>query len=197
VKIRILGSTAAVLLIGIAILVPVTFAATLEKGTVELQTNASFVHSSYSSSGEHIGNTTLVNVAAGVGYCVSSLFEIDGGLQVVHTSADVEGVGSISATAFGATGGVTLNLPLASESVVPFVSAGLGVLTFSGDGYSNSETALTAPYVRAGLRVLVGPMASVNFGLAYAHQTNAEGVKDLDNNQLGLSVGISIFPNRH
>lgn len=185
------------LLVGLVALVPVASAATLEKGTVELQTNAAFVHSSYSFSGDHVGNTTLINLAAGVGYCVSSLFEIDGGLQLTHASFDDDGGGSSSATAFGFTAGVTANLPLSSESVVPFVGAGLGVLAFSGDAPSGSETSVTAPYVRGGLRVLVGNSASVNFGLAYAHQTNAEGVKDLNNNQIGLTVGISIFPNRH
>ena len=115
---------------------------------------------------------------------------------MAHQSVDFGGFGgSSSATAFGMTGGVTLNFP-AQGDLVPFIGAGAGFVAYSGDAYSGATTTAIAPFVRGGIRVMVGSSASVNFGVAYDHQTNALGVKDLDGNEFGLDVGISLYPNR-
>jgi hypothetical protein len=191
---QVLGTFA---MLGLAGALPATpaLAASLDAGTVEVRTSVQFSHASYSFQGDHVANTTLIDATAGVGYCFTSLFEIDGALQLLHQSADEEGGGSVSATAFGFSAGPTLNFSMAGN-IVPFVSAGAGILSHSGDGYENSKLTVIAPYARAGLRFMMGTAASLNLALSFAHHTRAEGVEDLTNNEFGLSAGLSIFPNR-
>lgn len=44
--------------------------------------------------------------------------------------------------------------------------------------------------------MMVGSSASVNLGVAYDHQTHALGVKNLNGNEFGVEVGMSLYPNR-
>lgn len=169
--------------------------ATLEKGTVELTPSLSFSHNSFSFSGSDAGSLTNMVGSAQVGYCVTDHFEIGGGLLVNYQSIDVPGFGSESATSLGLVGGVQYNFPSGGRTI-PFVRGSLGILTNSGSLASGDQTTLIAPSLLAGLRVLVGNSASVNFGVGYQHLSDALGVQELSANTIGAEIGVSIFPRR-
>ncbi len=169
--------------------------AALGTGTVELQLNGAFDHTSLSFDGTHVANITQIGLSPGVGYCVTRMLELEFALTVTHTSVEFEGESSESASGFGATGGLAINVPT-QGNVVPFVAAGIGALTYSGDGFENAKTSFIAPYIRGGIRVLVNDTGSVNFGLGYQHQTNYGGTEKLDNNAITASLGVSVLLNR-
>ena len=76
----------------------------------------------------------------------------------------------------------------------PYVRAGLGFEGFSGDGYENAKTALILPYLRAGVRVMVGESGSLNLSVGYRHEQDSGGSSGLDANSIGFAVGVSLFP---
>lgn len=170
-------------------------AATLEKGTLELTPALSFTRNSFSVSGSDAGSLTILTASGLLGYCVTDHFEVVGGLLVNYQSIEVPGFGSESATSLGLLGGVQYNFSSGGETI-PFVRGALGIVTNSGNLSAGDQTTVIAPSLLAGLRMLVGASASVNFGVGYQHQTNALGVQDLSANTFGLEIGVSIFPGR-
>jgi hypothetical protein len=166
-------------------------AAEIEKGTVEVTTQSFFSYASYSPDSGSDVTVTTINIDAGVGYFATSLLEVMGGIVVLHQGLDEEGGGSFSTTDFGVAGALRLNFAT-SGTAVPFLGAGLGIVTHGGDT-DNDETTLIAPSVEAGVRFLVGSSASVNMALGYQFRSNALGVKDVSGNIILLGVGISAF----
>ncbi len=170
-------------------------AAALDPGTVELETSVALDHAGYSTSGHTLGTLTRVDGTVGAAYSVTRLVQVGGGLLLSHFAERPEGEASYSSSAYGLSGDVTLNFRTPG-GVVPFVRAGLGFEGFSGDGYEDAKTALLVPMLRAGVRVLVGDAGSVNLSVAYRHETNSNGTKDLDANRFGVAIGLSLFPVR-
>jgi hypothetical protein len=80
----------------------------------------------------------------------------------------------------------------AKGGVIPFASFGFGALFY--DGFSFDETAVLAPMIGGGARILVGNDASVNFNLGYQHEANADGEFNASANRVVAGVGISLFP---
>ncbi len=159
-------------------------AAPLGKGTVELSPAASFTHSSNSSSGGGGFSVTQIAAALGIGYCCSDKLEILGGFLLNHISGDFG-----DGTSGGLSAGVGLNF--ASESnVVPYLRGQVGFLANSG----GADPSLIIPILEGAVGGLVGTGASVNFGAAYQHQTNALGITDVSGNVVGVQVGVSVFP---
>ena len=172
-----------------------SLAASLEKGSVELETTVGLDHTSYSSASASRGTITRLDGAVGAGYSLTRLLQVGGALLFSHYSEDQEGFDSFSASSYGASADLTLNFPT-PNNLVPYVRLGLGAETFSGDGSEDSKVALWVPMVRAGVRVLVGESGSVNLSLAYRHESNSGGVEKLTANRLGFAVGLSVFPAR-
>jgi hypothetical protein len=170
-------------------------AAALDKGSVEVEGSAGFEHSGYTSSGTSVGTVTRIDGEVGGAYSLSRLVQLGGGLLLSHYSESPEGEASFTSTGYGASADVTLNFKTPS-GLIPFVRAGLGFENFTGDGYEDAKTATLAPMLRAGVRFLVGDSGSINLSLAYRHETNANGSKDLDANRFGIAVGLSLFPVR-
>ena len=188
------GPVLSVLLFPLALLSAASAgAAPLGQGAVELQVGSSFSHNSYSYQGETVLRQTTLALGLSGGDFLTDRLEIGGGVAAVHSFLDEVGVGSASQTSFGLSGNVTFNFP-AGGNLVPFVGLAVGPIFYSGDGLSSTEATLILPSVQVGVRQMVGNSASVNFGLSFAHQLNALGVKDLNGNQLALTIGMSIYP---
>jgi hypothetical protein len=181
------------LALGAALLSPAARAASLTKGTLELETSVDLTHSAFTSS--PVNSTTYFSGSVGAAYSVTSLLQVGGAVDLAHFGQESDSLGSFSDNAYGASADLTANFPT-PNNLIPFVRAGVGFETFSGDTYARTTTSVIAPYVRAGVRVLVGNSASVNLSLTYRHETNADGNKGEGANVVGLSAGLSIFPIR-
>ncbi len=94
-------------------------------------------------------------------------------------------------TALGATAGLTYNFS-PQGTVIPFASAGFGALFY--EGFSFDNTAVLAPMLTGGVRVLVGSSASMNLSMSYQHESNASGNFQMNANRLIAGVGVSLFP---
>jgi hypothetical protein len=179
----------AVCLIVFACAIPAS-AGGIEQGTVELSTSTFFSFNSYSDDDEDL-SITNVNIAGGIGYFATNIFEVITGLAIVHQSIDPGDGESFSTTDLGL--GMSLRFNFGTESkMVPYVGIGAGIVGHSGDT-PNEEVTIVAPSIEAGFRVVVGSRASVNIGAAYEHQINALGVEDVSGNVILVGVGISAF----
>jgi hypothetical protein len=180
---------AIVLLAGAALVVLPTPAACdqLSAGSVEMSPTVSFSHSNFKREGYgNVDTFTRLDITPTVGYCVSSHYEVTGGFMTRHQSTN-----GLSETALGATAGMTYNFSR-QGGVIPFASLGFGALFY--DGFSFDDTAVLAPMITGGIRVLVGSAASVNMSLGYQHESNAEGEFQASANRLTAGVGVSLFP---
>ena|SRR5467141_972222 len=126
------------------------------------------------------------STASAIGYCVSRHYEVTGGFMTRHESNN----GS-SQTALGATAGLTYNFS-PQGGIIPFASLGFGALFY--DGFSLNNTAVLAPVLTGGVRVLVGSSASVNTSLGFQHEDHAGGEFGVSSNRLVAGVGVSLFP---
>lgn len=175
--------------LAIILAAPPAGAAQLPRGTSELFVDAAFAHNSFSYRDDSIGSTTQLDLGLGVGYCVSDVVELGGAFTILHAGYDGENGDSDSATAAGLQGSVTLNIATRGATV-PYVSAELGVVDYSGSG----ATSYALPVIGAGIRFLVGNSASLNVGAHFVRLTNAQGREDLDATSLQLGAGVSLFP---
>jgi len=160
----------------------------LARGTIELEPNAQFLSQSFSFSGES-GSTTVTTLSmlATLGWFMNDQFELVGSPVVTYQSFE-----SVNGTSFGLLAGARFNFK-SQGNIIPFVGAAVGLEKFSGDLYG-TDVAFTAPRVEAGMRFMMGGVASVNFAGIYQHETTAQGIKDLSSNDFALSVGVSVFP---
>ena len=146
-----------------------------------------FSHSNFRREGYgNVETSTQLTASPTLGYCVSDHWEVSGGLLMRHHSEN-----GTSDTALGATTGLSYNFS-PQGSFIPFASVGFGALFY--DGFSMDETAVLAPTLTGGVRVLVGPTASVNMSLGYQHESNANGEFNASANRVVAGVGVSLFP---
>jgi len=160
---------------------------TVPAGTIEFSPSVSYSH--WNMKREGYGNVdtfTKLEITPTLGYCVSDHFEVTGGFMTRHESSNGN-----SETALGTTAGVIYNFN-PQGGFVPFASLGFGALFY--DGFHLDNTAVLAPMVNAGVRVLVGSSASVNASLGFQHEANAQGESGLSSNRLVAGVGVSLFP---
>jgi len=156
-------------------------------GTIEFSPSVSYTH--WNMKREGYGNVdtfTKLEITPTLGYCVSDHYEVTGGFMTRHESQN-----GTSDTALGATAGLTYNFS-PQGGFIPFASLGFGALFY--DGFSLNDTAVLAPMLTGGVRVLVGSSASVNASLGYQHESNAQGEFGASSNRLVAGVGVSLFP---
>jgi hypothetical protein len=160
---------------------------TVPAGTIEFSPSVSYSHWNMKRQGYgNVDTFTKLEITPTIGYCVSDHYEVTGGFMTRHESQP----GS-SDTALGTTAGLTYNFN-PQGGFIPFASLGFGVLFY--DGFHLDNTAVLAPMVNAGMRVLVGSSASVNANLGFQHEANAQGESGLSSNRLVAGVGVSLFP---
>ena len=167
-------------------LTPAARAGTLGSGTTEFTPSVAFNRSTFTPAGGGTsGSTTHLNLSGQIGRCLTDRLELGGGLLYQR-----RGETGTSRNALGASGGATLNF--ATEgSVVPFLSGGVGVLSYSTQG--SSDRALLLPMVRAGFRTLMGEGRSVNVSIGFQHEANSKSTVEKDANMLDVGVGLSLF----
>ncbi len=160
---------------------------TVPSGTVEFSPSVSYSHWNVKREGYgNVDTFTKLEITPTIGYCVSNHYEVTGGFMTRHESSN-----GMSSTALGTTAGLTYNFN-PQGGFIPFASAGFGALFY--DGFHLSNTAVLAPMISAGVRVLVGSSASVNASLGFQHEANAQGESGLSSNRLVAGVGVSLFP---
>ena len=159
----------------------------IPSGSIEFSPTVTFSHSNFRREGYgNVETSTQLTASPTLGYCVSDHWEVTGGLLMRHFSEN----GS-SDTALGASAGLGYNFS-PQGSFIPFANVGFGALFY--DGFSMDATAVLAPTLTAGVRVLVGPTASVNMSLGYQHESNANGEFNASANRVVAGVGVSLFP---
>jgi hypothetical protein len=160
---------------------------TVPAGTVEFAPSVSYIHGNVKREGYgNVDTFTKLEVTPTIGYCVSDHYEVTGGFMTRH-----ESVNGMSQTALGTTAGLTYNFS-PQGGFIPFASVGFGALFY--DGFHLDNTAVLAPMISAGVRVLVGSSASVNASLGFQHEANAQGESGLSSNRIAAGVGVSLFP---
>lgn len=156
-------------------------------GAIEFSPTVTFSHSNFRREGYgNVETFTSLTASPTLGFCVSDHYEVTGGFLTRH-----ESVNGSSDTALGATAGLTYNFS-PQGTFIPFASVGFGALFY--DGFSMDDTAVLAPMISGGVRVLVGSMASVNMSLGYQHESNANGEFNASANRVLAGVGVSLFP---
>lgn len=161
--------------------------AQIAAGSIELEPRVSFSHESFKQEGYGVTDSfTNFDFAPSVGFCFTDHVEASVGLLARHQSVNGDGD-----TAIGVQTGVTYNFNR-QGGVIPFAGLGFGALFY--DGFSFSETAVLAPMISGGVRVLVGGSGSVNASLGYQHESNANGHFNLNANRMQAAVGVSLFP---
>jgi hypothetical protein len=156
-------------------------------GTIEFSPSVTYTHWNMKRQGYgNVDTFTKLEITPTLGYCVSNHYEVTGGFMTRHESQN-----GTSETALGATAGLTYNFS-PQGGFIPFASLGFGALFY--DGFSFNNTAVLAPILTGGMRVLVGSAASVNASLGYQHESNAQGEFGASSNRLVAGVGVSLFP---
>jgi len=156
-------------------------------GTIEFSPSVTYTHWNMKRQGYgNVDTFTKLEITPTLGYCVSDHYEVTGGFMTRHESQN-----GTSETALGATAGLTYNFS-PQGGFIPFASLGFGALFY--DGFSFNNTAVLAPILTGGMRVLVGSAASVNASLGYQHESNAQGEFGASSNRLVAGVGVSLFP---
>jgi hypothetical protein len=159
----------------------------LSTGSIEFSPTVSFSHQNFKREGYgNVETTTRLDIAPTIGYCLSNHYEVTAAFLTRHQSAN-----GTSDTALGASAGMLYNFS-SQGNVTPFAGVGFGALFY--DGFSFDETAVLAPVLTGGIRVLVGSNASVNMSLGYQHESNADGEFQASANRLVAGVGVSLFP---
>jgi hypothetical protein len=159
----------------------------LSTGSIEFSPTVSFSHQNFKREGYgNVETTTRLDIAPTIGYCLSNHYEVTAAFLTRHQSAN-----GMSDTALGASAGLLYNFT-SQGNITPFAGVGFGALFY--DGFSFDETAVLAPVLTGGIRVLVGSNASVNMSLGYQHESNADGEFQASANRLVAGVGVSLFP---
>jgi hypothetical protein len=160
------------------------------KGRIELGGNVAFTHSSYEG-----GSTTDITVMPRLGYFVIPKLELEPTLLVSNTSYSPDGGDSYSGTEFGLVFNVAYHFESASESkLVPFIFAGLGFASFSGDLYpQDAKTSMIVPDAGGGIKYFITNSALIRGEAFWEHVTNESGMKDNDADHFGIRAGVSIF----
>jgi hypothetical protein len=188
-KIRLIGSALLVLLA--ATVTPAASApartSQLSAGSIEFSPSVAFTHSNMKREGYgNVDTFTRLEITPTIGYCLSQHYEVTGGVMTRHESTN-----GVSETNLGAIAGLTYNFS-GQGTLVPYASLGFGALFYNG--FSLNDTAVLAPMLTGGVRVLVGSSASVNANIGYQHESNAQGEFGASANRLIAGVGVSLFP---
>jgi hypothetical protein len=185
---RLLAISAVLALVATASAAPRSAAANqIATGSIEFAPAVSFSHSNFKREGYgNVDTFTELNVSPTIGYCLSDHYEVTGGMLIRHQATNGN-----SDTSLGATAGLTYNFSR-QGAVIPFASLGFGTLFY--DGFSLDQTAVLAPMISGGVRMLVGSTASVNMNLGYQHESNANGEFNASANRIVAGVGVSLFP---
>jgi len=176
----------------LALVMPLSAHAMLaEPRSLEVNGFFTFSHTSVSFDGGSEGST-LIDIEPALGYFFTPSWEVLGKLVLINDS----GFGDDSSEShIGLTADVFYHF--ATEgSMVPFVGAGLGILTNGGDvndGPNEGDTSLIAPELFAGVRFPFKEIVSINLTAGYRHTTSYLGFDDVSANEFFLMGGFSFF----
>ncbi|HEY3215017.1 MAG TPA: hypothetical protein VGK93_00855 [Candidatus Eisenbacteria bacterium] len=170
--------------IAVALVLPrLATANQVSAGSIEISPKVSFNHSNLKREGYgNVDTFTEFDFTPTVGFCFNNHFEATGGAIVRHQS-----VNGTTDTALGVLAGVTYNFS-PQGGLIPFAGLGFGTLFY--DGFTFNDTAVLAPSLTGGIRLLVGDAGSVNLSLGYEHETDGS----VTTNRMVAGVGVSLFP---
>ncbi|MDH4222187.1 MAG: porin family protein [candidate division Zixibacteria bacterium] len=171
-----------------------------EKGRIELGGSAGFYTSSVSYDGEHQFSETEFSFYPRMGFFIIDKFEIEPQLVFKTYSFNPEGGESGTVSHFGGIFSLSYNFE-GNGSMVPFVFAGIGVLTNSITDEEDIKASLILPEVGVGLKAFFNNNWAFRSEAFFNHMTNGgrlgfgyTGLEDLKNNTFGFRLGFSVFP---
>jgi outer membrane protein len=162
------------------------------KGKIEIGGDASVQMYSQSSDGHKIKSGTLFQLYPRVGYFVIPKLELEPTLIFESSSSKPEGGKTSTTTHFGGVFSVSYNFEGATN-LVPFLFGGIGFLSNSITDEESLKTTLILPDIGAGIKYFITEKGVIRAELFYRRLSNAEGCKDLKQNNFGLRAGLSIF----
>ena len=152
-------------------------------GSVELSPRVSFSHANLKRDGYgNVDTFTQLELNPTIGFCLTEHHEITSGMILRHASSN-----GTSEQTVGAEAGYLYNFS-PQGSIIPFAGISFGVLFY--DGFMFEDTAVLAPDLTAGVRMLVGNKGSVNLSLGYQRESD----NHVRMNRLVAGAGVSIFP---
>jgi hypothetical protein len=152
-------------------------------GSVEVSPRVSFTHSNLKREGYgNVDKFTQLELTPTIGFCLTDHHELTGGAILRHASTNGE-----SDQTLGFEAGYLYNFK-PQGSLIPFGGVSFGVLFY--DGFMFEDTAVLAPDLTAGVRMLVGNSSSVNLTLGYQRESD----NHVRMNRLVAGAGVSIFP---
>lgn len=155
----------------------------LSAGSVELSPRVSFSHANLKREGYgNVDTFTQLELNPTIGFCLTDHHELTGGMILRHASSN-----GTSEQTVGAEAGYLYNFS-PQGSTIPFAGISFGVLFY--DGFMFEDTAVLAPDLTAGVRMLVGNKGSVNLSLGYQRESD----NHVRMNRLVAGAGVSIFP---
>ena len=159
------------------------------KGRIELGGSVVFDHASYDN-----GSITDITIMPRMGYFIIPKLALEPTLLMENYSVDPDGGDSYSATDIGALLNVAYHFEGQSGSkFVPFIFAGLGFVSHSGDVGAADEMTMIMPDLGGGIKYFFTDNALIRAEAFYQRVSNANGVKDADASEFGLRAGVSIF----
>jgi len=169
-------------------------ALTVPRGSSELAVAGSIDRLSVNDeNGDDLATLSEASLGLGWSRAITDRLQFGATFGMLYRSIDVDGGGSASESALRFTVDGIMNLP-GPESAIPFAKLSFGFIRWNDDGPADYETTLILPMVGAGMRFPVGDRAAVVGLLGLEYQLNAQGSENIDGWDLGLSVGISVFP---
>jgi hypothetical protein len=160
-------------------------AAEIPRGTLELALAGGFERSEIEDS-----SFTTVEFGTRLSKSLSNRFATGMTIGYAHDTTDA----GFDRTSLGLNLDLIANFPSGSR-VIPYGQLSVGLTTYSGTFYDQTEVGYTFPFIGVGIRSLVGDHASVNLLAGYRHQIRALGLDDTNANDILVTFGISVFPN--
>ena len=168
-------------------------AAPTDQGGMELSGALSWGTASYSYEDEDVLSVTILELAPGFGYFAADGVEFKVTLPLTFNSLDSDYYRSdYSETTVGVHLAGLYHLG-DSETLVPFLGAGVGMSSMSDSADGDYETLFTLPSVHAGLRAFFSESACLTAELVYHRQNNGMYAEDVTANAFGIEAGLSIF----
>lgn len=179
---------AAALLTVLAVTVSAAGQAPIQQGSREFLGSFAWATVTYTYDGEEVYSEAALALAPGFGYFVADGTELRITFPITFVSYDSD----YSQMTYGPRMAVLFHFG-ESESVVPYVGAGVGATWASDSDDDDYETIWILPSLHVGIRSFFSESACLTTELLYQRQSNALHYEDISANVFGLAAGFSVF----
>jgi hypothetical protein len=177
------------LVLGMLLIASPGVASEVKKGSIELNGDIAFQYNSLS---EDVGSYFDIQARAGFLRAVSDLVQLGAGTRFTFFNGDLGPVQNSDGGVISAEGLLRLNFG-DSPQVIPFLQLAIGVGSWYGDFYADSEVSIS-PSASAGIRYPFRDAAALTMIFTYIREINYLGIDGIDSNTFLFGFGFSIFP---